>query len=257
MLYQKINRFITRVTSVTLVIFFIVYSGKSWSQQTSTLKGVQLMVQYPVVEFPGPKLKYLRDTLPVYYYKDYVVYGMPYRKTLQIDTTLISEEKKYGYFFFRKNSSYGFYCNSLHDTCNSQRLSVDSFLFNRAFATKFEVPVDSLLITSKDKKTNIVLEKYIPKKYYGEHCFDSMYYYYSSSLNHVDFSLSKKIDSAKGIKLFKVRMLYNEKLSPSANAVIPKREFIFEFRENSIINPAEIIDFFNRYQKYDTLTNYR
>lgn len=253
MRYQETSYFITKVTSVTLVIFLIIAGCNSYSQPAATLTRIDYIVQYPVVQFPGPELKVLRDTLPVYYYNDYVVYGVPYRSTLQKDTILIREEKKYAYFFFRKNRSYGFYFNSLHDTCKGQRLPVDSFLFKRAFATKFEFPVDSLLSTSTDTKNNFVLEKYVPKKYYGEHYFDSMYCYYTNSLDHVEFSLSKKIDSAKRIKLFRVRLLYNEKLSPTVNAVIPKREFLFEFRENRIVNAAEIIDFFNRAQKCDSI----
>jgi len=207
------------------------------------------MVSYPVVltNKEDVKFSYLRDTILIYYLNDIVVYGLlPIRK-FETDEKISNSRP---YFIFRKNNQYGRLLRSLNDTSCGSRLPVDSLLTKRGFAgSRLEFSSeDTLLETEIDKENNFVLEKIIPKKY-DENSFDSIYYYYSSNLRGIDYSLSNKLDSVKHMKLCEVRLLYNGGFSKTYNMTLPKREFQFKIEEAAITNSKEILNLFKRLEK--------
>lgn len=223
--------------------------------KVNDLHHIKLIVNYPLVEFEENKLSNLKDTIPIYYWENYVFYNIPYKKTFEIDERLINEEVKYSYFLFKKGNIYGYLFNSLDDTSLPQKLQVDSFLFRRAYAAKFDLKFKSLVEVKGDKHNNSLIEKYVPENINNETYFDTIIFYFDKRLNGIDFSFSKDLDSAKEKKLYKVRLLYNEKFSATYQMMVPKREMLFEIQNMPIKNPTALKGFFqnlrNRIPKED------
>jgi hypothetical protein len=232
--------------SITLtgLLFFICCTVTS-----QNLHAIKLVVNYPLVQLGESKVFNLPDTIPIFYFDDYVLYNIPYRITFENSDSLISEGKKFSYFMFRKKDKYGFLFDSLKLNSRTNKVNVDSFLFQRCYLTNFDSGYDSLIENKSDKKDHTALKKYIPKKYYGESYYDSSYYYYSEEFNDIDYILSKQLDKRDGMKLYRVRLLYNEKVSIKYNFTLPKRELLYEIEKYAISDYEEILDFFKQFQK--------
>ena len=67
-------------------------------------------------------------------------------------------------------------------------------------------------------------------------------------MKNVEYSFSKKLDSLKHMKLFRIRFLIKEKYSPTYKLTLPKREFLFEIKEVAVDNPKEILDLFEKFK---------
>ncbi|HEY5772437.1 MAG TPA: hypothetical protein VIS75_07410, partial [Chitinophagaceae bacterium] len=145
----------------------------------------------------------------------------------------------------------GFLFTSINDSSRGKKYLVDSFLANRGLKGKdFDIPIDSLWsLTEVIKvKEDILFEKYGSLKQGDETTIDSIYYYYSKDMNKIEYSFSKKLDSIKAMKLFKVRFLYNERTSTSNKIILPKRELSFELIEETASNPQKIIEFIIKFE---------
>lgn len=220
------------------------------------LHAIKLIVNYPLVQLEKNEVLKLPDTVPIFYFGDYVLYNIPYRETFENSGSLISEEKKNSYFIFRKKDKYGFLLDSLKFNSRTNKVNVDSFLFQRCYLANFDCVYDSLVERLTKKTEEGILKMYIPKKYYGEDYYDSAYYYYSYKFNNIDYVLSKQLDKSNGMKLYKVRLLYNEKVSIKYNFTLPKRELLYKIEKYTISDSEKVLSFFKQVQKeYDALKN--
>jgi len=209
---------------------------------------LRLTVNYPLVQANGNKaeLQNLKDTIQIYFFNNDVLYYIPYKKTLETEEKLISEEVKYSYFIYTKDSSSGFLFSSLTDTVSPKKLSVDSFLFHRAYAAKFDLDHKLFVSVTENKKNGVRVETYVPENISNETYYDTIMFYFDKRLNDVSFSFSNNLDKLKGKKLFKIRLMYNQKFSQQYQMMIPQREMYFEIQKLQLKNPKIIIGLFNQ-----------
>jgi hypothetical protein len=250
-LKRKLNKIIKAVFIAALMIPFL-FEG-SYTYFTNDLKSVEYIYKYPVSFYKEKgkvKIYSLTDTISIFYYGNYVLYQLS--PTVKFETG----EKIRGtepYFIFNKKNHFGFLYPSMKNPNHGAKLSVDSFLINRGMKGKdFDIPPDSLWslhAVVKDKSQDFILEKYGTIKPVDETNFDSIYYYYTRKIKNTEFSFSRKLDSIKRMKLYKVRLIFNEKFSPADKILLPKREFLFEIRDKTVSNPKEIIGFIQRFIK--------
>jgi hypothetical protein len=234
--------------SATLIVSLIICIGcRSSHINHSNLKGINLIVNYPIViANEQVKISNLRDTISIIYFNDYVLYQLPGTREFETDKKIPGTET---YFICRKKASNGFLFNSINDNNKGMNFPVDSFLKNRAFAgVNFDINSNDTLIEVSKEGEFSFLEKYISKTN-TETYPDSIYYYFINKFKNIDYSLSPKLDSIKGKKLYKVRLIYNNKFSSSEKVMLPKREILFEIQEKTILNSKEIIDFIERFKK--------
>lgn len=216
---------------VAFIAFYALEGYESASSRTlQDNQHIQLIVSYPLVQMPGAKLTDLPDTVHYYYNDNYVAVALPVRRSIENSERILQQSISYSWFIYKKGGSYGYWFDS-SDAGSSKKLKVDSILFNRGYATKFDISSDTLVGKNVDKKTGIIEEKYVPKRNYGEYYFDSLFYYYSPGMRYLKYSLSANLDSLKQMKLYKVRLCYNDRYSPSQGVIIPRRAFSFEIRE--------------------------
>ena len=236
-----------------LIVAVIIFSSCGITRKYNELKRINLTVNYPIVIMndgvhDAVNLFNLKDTVWIFYYDSKVLYRLSESRNLETDKKIAGTE---AWFIYHEKAKHGFLFNSISDSSRGLKLLVDSFLNNRAYASaNFDIPSDSLLIKAQDNEVKFV-EKYYTKEH-NENYPDSIYYYFTNELKNIDYTFSRKLESLKNMKLYKVRLLYNETFSPSYKAMIPKREFLFEIREEVIVNSREIIDFFERVKQLNS-----
>ena len=219
--------------------------------QNNYLKSVELIYNYPISFYKEKdelKIYSLKDTLQISYYGDYELYRLP--STLDVTNKKIKGTEPY--FIFKKKDKYGFLFNSLEDSTQGTKFQVDSFLYNRGVKGKdFDMPTDTLwsLVGTEEKNNEYRLDKYTLIKEEDETVPDSIFYYYSENLKDIEYSFSNRLDSLKGMKLYKIKLIYGKKFSPSIKSVLPQREFLLEIENVVVQNKKEIIDFIKRFEK--------
>lgn len=193
--------------------------------------GINLVFSYPIIQVVDNKTFFYKliDTIPIVYYKNYRLYHLPKARILETEDKVPNDNT---YFLYQKDSSYGVEFKTTNKKFNNI-IVVDSFLKERAFAGAIlqNGPNDTLVEIIKSENGNL-LEKYVPKENNNNY-FDSLFFYYTNDLKSIDFSFSKKMDSLKMMKFFKVRLINNEGFSNQYNALLPKREYLFEINQIS------------------------
>jgi hypothetical protein len=230
---------------------------------TSSVIAIRLSSNLPVIS-DEQKLAYMTDSLMLYSYKNMLLCKIPVAKIHAriitdkngnvINGEAINSEVTYKYFIYHQDSLYGFHYDSLNAPRGRKQL-VDSFLsrktltnFDKAYTSLIE---DCVLVDSTFQEANQTLfEKYIPKIKKDESYNDSLYLYFSSKLNAINFfSLSKEADYEKKRKLFRVRIIYNA--NPRSKDPFGKlaKEFTFELEQISVAGSQEVSDLFRKFQK--------
>jgi hypothetical protein len=177
------------------------------------------------------------DTIIKTQYKGVVIYTLPERRDFATDRKIPGTCK---YFIFKKGAQKGYLLDSLNASFPRQKMRVDSFINAEALGTlRFGEQSDSAWNLKRVLLDNgKVTEKYFQRVSLPSEMPDSMFYYYDPSLKNIDFSLSRELDSARNSKLFKVRLIFNEKDSAGV-IVYPAREMSFEFKAvDSPLSPA-------------------
>jgi hypothetical protein len=210
-----------------------------------TIKMIQFIYQYPVSimkEKDEIKIYNLIDTISIFYFDKYIIYELPATRQFETDTKIKNTEP---YFIYSKNNKYGFLFNNIKDSGSGKQYLIDSFLVKRAFKNSgIGIPEDSVfkIIENAKQSDSFFIKKYAAIKN-NELTPDSIYYYFSSRFNDISYSLSPKLDSIEKMKLYKLRLLFNETYSESQKIKLPKREIFFEIRKKEVDNPNEIISF--------------
>jgi len=245
------NPIIIKAATIAALMILFLFLGSYTCSKKSDLKCLGLCFNYPISiykENDEIKIYNLKDTILIFYYSDYILYRLS--PTIRFETG----EKLKGtepYFVYNKKDDFGFLFSSINDSSKGTKYPVDSFLANRGLKGKdFDIPIDSLWSLADEimVKEDILMVKYGSLKQGDETTIDSIYYYYSKNMNKIEYSFSKKLDSIKAMKLFKIRFLYNERTSTDNKIILPKRELSFEMTEESAPNPQKIIEFIKKFE---------
>jgi len=189
----------------------------------------------------------------VSYYRQYMIYELPYHKTFEINNRLIYDSIKYQFFICNTKKN-GYLIKSPVDTF-TRRIIGDSILLANAYGGS---GWDTLDIFRELKISNITKlsgndKKIIYKYTFQNEFYDSAYFYYNRDLKDIKFSFSKKLDAANNSKLNKVELF----LKHDANNTPPQLK---DFYVNSLEiakapgeNEQELKNLFERFVKDEKL----
>jgi hypothetical protein len=243
---------------IFVLVFFslISISFIFWSQAdhlSNEVTHLRLTAGLPFLNLIENKVNitYFKDTIDIYYYKNNVLYFLPYIEQNQMGDSILIEERKYSCFLFDKDSCSGYFFGSLEGTFKAKKLSVDSVLTKRGhYGMDFYLDDKCTYIEKVVESDGIVMEKYYNKdNILNLFYHDSIYVYFDKRLNNIGLSISKSIDKIKNQKLCKVRLIFNEKFSEKHHVMLPKREMYFEIKKIENNNPAETINFIEKLNK--------
>lgn len=209
----------------TLFGVMYVFSFDTKSQRADHIQSVQLIYNYPVTieKYQGKmRTKYLIDTITISYYKDYVLYQLVSPFDMKTGKNIVTDQS---YFIAKMNEKVGYYFPTA--TSNPTKFKKDSFLTKNAMlGLSFDLPPDSTFrLIRSVKNKDVFYEVFAARKQNQGLKPDSFYFHYNKILNKVDYSFSKDIDSIKGAKLTKVKMIFNSRSDS------PPRYFLWELIE--------------------------
>lgn len=220
------NKFCILILTLVAILQINCTYERIIKKEIPTLK---LTVNLPVLILKDNTISFLNisDSVFLTYYENWVLYKLPPSRNLKDNEQISGTET---YFVFEKSESHGVWFQSLDSIRNGRKLLIDSFLNIRAFRNiSFSLDSnDSLTQTIKFQKSNGFLEKYVANNKTDELNPDSAYLYFSDRLKNYEYSFSPPLDSLKEMKLFKVRLLFNETFSKEYEKLLPKRELSFE-----------------------------
>jgi len=193
------------------------------------------------------------NLLKIYYWKDLVMFEYPYRYDSTLNGKVLLSENRKAFFVFQRDSSYGYHYDDApyHTMPDNERLSVDSVREkhnNSNYDVVLNWKPDSVIFDSANK---ILREVY----YYPEKRSDSVYFtytlYYSTELSDIKETLSKKLDSSRNCKLFRVFITNNDDSALLKRLNQPKIVVNEQMERNKEID--EKVDFY--FKKYEATIN--
>ncbi len=205
----------------------------------------------------------IKDSLEIVFYEGLIMLKVPFTQTvlkdkaLKNDSILVSAESIQSQlvickaYIYEVNKLFGLKYDSLNATLPAL-FNVDSVLVNRAYkGISIVGQEDSIVYSVFDKQSNMLIEKYVNKQPQDFTYQDSTILYYNTDLNKVPFSFSPKIDKEKEAKLFKIEAIFNEVsvLHEGKNYNIPRRLFVFDFKQVETQDKNEMVQLFERYKK--------
>lgn len=253
---------VTAISCSVLAITFLFISSCSFSQKNkwNEVKKMYLKSEVPVVKLDG-QLIYYSDSAVITYYGDLILYQLPFEyvkikvKEVEVDgqielqDSVISEESKCFYFVVKQGlGNFGLAYNSLYDSTFYTTYNKDSIIKSRVYPA-FDIYAASQnnnkISTYENAASNSLVEVYKapPDRDDG----DSLYLYYDKKLTAFDFSLSEKLDRLHNSKLYRIRIISNEKVSKTFN--VKKPQWIFDIKMGSLKadDPDGVVeDFFKR-----------
>jgi len=236
--FKTISKAVT-VTALLICTCCFTAWHSEYSNNRVKLKAIQSIAIYPVnlyKENETIKINSITDTVSRICSGNFILYKLP------SVTEFVTGKQIKGtdpYFIYNKNCDFGYYFSKIKDTGSGKKWIVDSFLIKYARDKQvFDTPTDSIW----------PLQKTIKNQQKDSLIFDSIYYYYTKNLNKLDYTLSKGLDSSKGMKLYKVRLIYASKFSSTYKTTLPVREFRFELREVSVENTEEVLQFIEHFK---------
>ena len=235
-----------------LICLFSVFGCGSIRPQGIKLVKLAFVTNLPELNPDGYLINY-RDSVPIYYYDNLVLYKMPYlyeeRTPVRrpgkdnVDTVNLDKiaftETRYIYFVYKRDQQKGMIIYDLSDLNSRKTASVDSirsYLFYGNSDVYATVKNENLYKTYGDPKKGNLVQVLIPKIERDDG--DTCYLYYSKDLKFSDLSFSKTLDSIAQLKLYKFKVICNKKKSLLSNAILPQREFFYELKRV----PASIDD---------------
>jgi hypothetical protein len=233
---------LTAINRIVKAIGLVVFFSKCASISSSKTKGLNLIVNYPVLELQDKhhfSVSNLMDTVKIYYINDCIVYGLIPPRDFETNKKV---ELTGEIFIYRRGEKTGI----LYPSINSEKgetAQVDSVLFKKAFTgTKFIYPVKPWIKVDSSKNGDEVIEKFAYSIKGGNYTIpDTIIYNYSKDLSEYPYTFSSEIDRLMGMKLNKIKFLFNKKVDVGTGLEVPEREIYYAIQKRDIIASDSII----------------
>lgn len=208
-----------------------------------------VMIHYNFPRHDGDnKIVHMADTVWFIKSGNTHVFRMPGEKEIVNDDFLHPVILHYKYLLYTDSYNTGLLFDSINASISKRKI-VDSFLARSFFGYTIKPIIKNyeLQRTTADNDGNEI-ETYLPEVKPDRTYPDTTKLYYNARYNNLFYSFSKELDSAKGMKLFKFRFIYNADDPKKFNDPWPAKEFFWEIQEDTLLNKKEILDFIQRHK---------
>jgi hypothetical protein len=200
------------------------------------------------------------DTLsiPIYYYKNLIAYKLFYTiiKKWDKDGNIADKEEQYQLFVFEKGSKKGY----LYDSYSSQKsnvVPVDSMITDVIWCEQnsaqyyktFERNFVELLSSDKSADNSMLHETYSYRRKGDSTAYGTFKLVFTSKLQNIPFSMSRELDSIKGMKLIGTSAEGYFQY-PKNGVIIKDTATSKDFMREVTLSPndsLEIMQYFDRY----------
>lgn len=184
-------------------------------------------------------------TISIYYMDDMTMYKFGYYFDSTRNDILVKDEYR-RYFFVHKKGDRSGYKFDPNDPAKNGNFQVDSMTKNYAFGGfTWEQLTAITPIVSFDSTTNILKEIYTNEEMAG----DTIKFYFSNRFQQYDYSLSKKLDSLKRMKLFRIDVHNGPVYEESSKKSLPPRNSYFLLEEGKDKDLSQVTHYFAEYER--------
>ncbi|MDQ3844143.1 MAG: hypothetical protein M3342_09040 [Bacteroidota bacterium] len=217
-------------------------------RSTTEVRCLQVSYSIPIVGSDGTLIDN-SNFFNIYYYKDLVLFQFRTRYDSTFNGQLVKEVFRHSYVVFNRNDAYGITYDPYDSAKDNKRVRVDSILEKRGLQNfKWEMITQFKPIQSTYHKTTGILEEvYVPAVGKEGLSKDTIRFYYTTRLTEFDYSFSRKIDSLKGIKLFRIEIQYSAAFDTVHKIAVPKRKTWLEMRAVPVNDKNAIMQYFRWY----------
>lgn len=250
---------------VTCLIFLASFSNCGATKDSAkqdTIKAIKINYSLPLLA--ADSTVFQDDQIDViYYYKDIIIHEV---RTVYDSVVLETDQNgkdversvkweiRHKYFVYKQNETYGYKYDSLN-AMEGEKKTVKAFNGGRVITQLDSLGILTLQkdsLVERVKRGNTVLEKYIPRNKRTIAFSDSTFLYFTTDplLRSSNFALSKSADNIRKMKLYKLKMVYND--NPNTTDIYGKqaRYFSFEFDTIKVKNKEAIIKLAERLPAY-------
>jgi len=171
---------------------------------------------------------YENDTISVLHKKDSIFYFFTNVVQFETGAALLHSNP---FFLQHKNSAQGLYFDN---RLSEGRMAVAESILKQKFprGEEMNIPPPEFYTKHSDVAVtrDISRERYYLTRFENRANYDSVELEYNRSMNDVDFTFSKKLDSLKKSKLTRIRLVYNKGQRDDTGQSYPASEYLFEIQ---------------------------
>jgi len=230
--------------------FTYIHDGSKTNNPEDEISCVRISRLFPFIGEDGKPLYYDTIADKVYFYRNQVLYQAAYTANERTsDGELKKTETRYNSFVYTVGNTTGHLFDLLENQLN-KIIAVDSFYrmnwLSKPNLEKMFSEYDTSFVSSAiniESGTEEEVYRVKNKKDSTQH--GTFFFYYSDKMNHSPWSFSRKLDSLKNRKLYKVRMISDAGFIKECNAYIDTIETGFYMEDWPVDNPKEKMQFFD------------
>jgi hypothetical protein len=198
------------------------------------------------MNFPG-----FDDTYDVYYYGDIIMYRFQYNYDSIINGQTVLRERRPDFFVFHRDSSFGQTFYAYVDDGNIPgRHRVDSIIRLRTFPnSQFDTLANMKPDSSYVNANGDLVKIFNPEKRKHDPVAATIYFYFTNKLKGVKESLSRKMDTVEGMKLFRIVVKSHPGYSEEYKVLLSPGDMFWEMKEIPIKNPDQVKGYFEKYKR--------
>lgn len=175
------------------------------------------------------------------YYKNYILYELPYHVTQEVDNVLIYDSVKYEFLVKKKDSDFGYKLKSLSDPLDSI-MKIDSPWIKRLPPAMDLHDLFKVLKVKSERVLNRQLDAY----YFEDNWYDSAYFYYGKPMPGVEYSLSPELERSHRMKLYKTLLFSRKDTSAGTQNLTNFHITSWEIQQVPIPDERALLNVFNR-----------
>jgi hypothetical protein len=237
------------IVSLILILFFFSIFSFTKQKEQNPFKKINIKYNLPFLKNNGD-IGNLADSLSIIYSGNNIIYEIPHYLSVEKNDSIVSTKTTFKYFAYQKGAEEGFWFDSIN-AVSKKKENIFTVHKEKTFLTPpdlFDEKNDVLIDTNRNKDGYTLIETYVSKIKKDITYSDTMKVYYKNELKNIDYSISKKLDSIKKLKVFKIRLIYNSKAIKEYPYKLSKRELNVSIQEDTISNLSKYDNFINAFQ---------
>ncbi|MEO6540482.1 MAG: hypothetical protein ABIN74_05815 [Ferruginibacter sp.] len=240
---------------VLLICCYCVTPVKKHAHIDNTIRSI---VVSEIIPFPNKNEKFtIYDTLsiPIYYYQGLIAYKLVYRlDSLDNSGNLIGSQNQYHFFIYKKGDVFGYFYDSFNSNVTIKVLA-DSMLkhgiwceVNNLYSGFIDNNI-KLVARYKNKDSGTLHEFYVYSRKNDSTMNGTFSLSFSDKIKGIEYSLSKELDSLKGMKLYNVKMEGHIQYQKNGKIIYDTLRTVDDLKEIIVTDSEEILQYFTRYKK--------
>lgn len=229
---------------ILLKLMILALCISSCASQKATVRAIRISHHLPLSIW-SDRLLDEDKSYEVYYYNDMTMYKYTYTFDSVSNGDVVLEEKRYSFFIFQNDSTYGKFFDSLQGMSFYRRLPVDSVCKSNSFEN---FKLDTLSISKPDSSyadgSGDNIKMFHPPITKKDSLRSKIFLYYNRKFDGIKETFTRKLDHTENGKLYKVKIAFDG----IADAGNPNRQIRYKMEEINRSETGKLTEYFRNYK---------